>query len=90
MTTPPEQTSPPPSAPRSTMIPGDRASAAPMWRVPWTPELIIVAAAILLIAIISLFVEDVRGVHVVDAIMWLTAAYVISRGIAKASRVYEP
>ncbi len=86
MTTPPEET----SSARAGSYGRGGGAGEPLTRIGWNAVLLVAAAAGLLIAIIALFVADVRGAHVVTSVTVLTAAYLISRGIAKASRVYEP
>jgi hypothetical protein len=44
---------------------------------------------VVLVAIIALAADSVNAPAWVDFFKWVTAAYLISRGIAKASRVLE-
>jgi hypothetical protein len=87
-TTPPEQ--PPASG-------YDRPGAGPnvnfnLSALPVTPgnaELVVYILATILIAIIALAADQVDSGAFVTAFTALTFAYLISRGIAKASRVLE-
>jgi hypothetical protein len=57
--------------------------------VPGNAELLVYAAALAVAAIVT-WIDDGTGVGAwLDVFKWATAAYLISRGIAKASRVYE-
>jgi hypothetical protein len=58
--------------------------------IPGNAEFLFFVAAMLLLALIALIADsfDTPG-WVVDVFKWLGAAYIISRGIAKASRVLE-
>ena len=57
--------------------------------IPGNAELLIYLLAVILIAIISLAADSVDSPQFVIAFTVLTFAYLISRGIAKASRVLE-
>ena len=89
-TTPPEQ----PTTPRSDY---DRGGGGPSVNltvpatlpVPGNAELLIYLLAVILIAIIALAADAVDSPQFVVAFTALTFAYLISRGIAKASRVLE-
>ena len=90
-TTPPEQPSTPPSGAY------DRPGGGPnvnfnLSALPVTPgnaELVVYILATILIAIIALASDAVNSGTFVTAFTALTFAYLISRGIAKASRVLE-
>jgi len=56
---------------------------------PGNAELVIYILAMILVAIIALAADSVDAPTWVDFFKWATAAYLISRGIAKASRVLE-
>jgi hypothetical protein len=56
---------------------------------PGNAELVVYVLAIVLVAIIALAADSVDAPTWVDFFKWVTAAYLISRGIAKASRVLE-
>ena len=57
--------------------------------IPGNAELLIYVLAVILIAIIALAADRVDSPEFVTAFTALTFAYLISRGIAKASRVLE-
>ena len=57
--------------------------------VPGNAEFLFWLAAIVLVAIVALFADSVDSSHWVEFAKWASAAYLISRGIAKASRVLE-
>jgi len=56
---------------------------------PGNAELVVYILAAILVAIIALAADSVDSPQWVDWFKWVTAAYLISRGIAKASRVLE-
>jgi hypothetical protein len=90
-TTPPEQPTPPPSTPPGGGYGGLGRTpvTGAILPVPGNAELAIWLLVEIVLAIVA-GVSDRVGAH--DwfvATTWLTAAYVISRGIAKASRVLE-
>ena len=82
----------PPSAPPPPPTPGYER---PYYGGPMPPfpvvngELIVFLASLLVIAIVALATDEVGARHFVIAAVVLTAAYMISRGIAKAGRVFE-
>jgi hypothetical protein len=88
-TAPPEQ---PPSPP-----PGGYGGGGPnvnfnLSALPVTPgnaELLVYVLATIIVAIVALASDAVNAGFWVDWFKWVTAAYIISRGIAKASRVLE-
>jgi hypothetical protein len=57
--------------------------------IPGNAELVIYLVATILIAIIALASDAVNSGAFVTAYTALTFAYLLSRGIAKASRVFE-
>ena len=57
--------------------------------IPGNAEFAVYLVAVILVAIIALASDRVDGNGFVNALIWMTAAYLISRGIAKASRVLE-
>ena len=87
-TTPPEQpgTTPPPSGYGGL---GRAPVSGAILPVPGNAELAIWFIVVIVLAIVAAVSKgfDVHGWAV--ATTWLTAAYIISRGIAKASRVLE-
>ena len=56
---------------------------------PGNAELVVYILGAILVAIIALAADSVDAPGWVDWFKWVTAAYLISRGIAKASRVLE-
>jgi hypothetical protein len=56
---------------------------------PGNAELVVYILAMILVAVIALAADSVDAPGWVDFFKWATAAYLISRGIAKASRVLE-
>jgi hypothetical protein len=90
-TTPPEQ---PPTTPSGGY---DRPGAGPamnfnlnaLMPTPGNAELVVYILATILIAIIALAADQVDSGAFVTAFTALTFAYLLSRGIAKASRVLE-
>ena len=57
--------------------------------IPGNAEFLFFVVAMLLLAIIALIADSFDTPGWVDVFKWLGAAYLISRGIAKASRVLE-
>jgi len=57
--------------------------------IPGNAELVIYIAATILVAIIALASDQVNSGAFVTAFTAITFAYLLSRGIAKASRVFE-
>ena len=57
--------------------------------IPGNAELVVWLLVVILFGIITLASDLVDAPQFMSATMWLTAAYIISRGIAKASRVLE-
>jgi hypothetical protein len=87
-TPPPEQ----PGAPGPGLRPGYTAMGNfSMARMP-TPgnaEFLYVVLALILVAIIALFADTIGVNDWMSYFTWVSAAYIISRGVAKASRVLE-
>jgi hypothetical protein len=57
--------------------------------VPGNAELVIWAIVEIILAIVAAVADDFDAHGWAVATTWLTAAYILSRGIAKASRVLE-
>ena len=57
--------------------------------IPGNAELLVYALATILVGIVALASDEVNSGAFVEFFKWVTAAYLISRGIAKASRVLE-
>lgn len=52
-------------------------------------ELVLYVVVVLLIGLVTLISDQLGAGAFVSALQWLTIAYILSRGIAKASRVFE-
>jgi hypothetical protein len=87
-TTPPEQPTTPQQQPGYPRTP-DFSSVTAMMPAPGNAELVVYVLATILIAIIALAADQVDSGAFVTAFTALTFAYLLSRGIAKASRVLE-
>jgi uncharacterized protein (DUF983 family) len=85
-TTPPEQPASPYDRPGG---PNVNLNLAALMPTPGNAELVVYILAMILVAIIALAADSVDAPTWVDFFKWATAAYLISRGIAKASRVLE-
>jgi hypothetical protein len=85
-TTPPEQ---PSGYDRSGQGPNVNLNLNALMPTPGNAELVVYILAAILVAIIALAADSVDAPAWVDWFKWVTAAYLISRGIAKASRVLE-
>ena len=57
--------------------------------VPWNAELVFFLLVELAVGIICLAWESVNGFNFLEVTKWTAAAYLISRGIAKAGRVLD-
>jgi hypothetical protein len=86
-TTPPEQQPPPPPPAGPPPNVSFNLSALPV--TPGNAELLVYILASIVVAIIALASDVVNAGFWVEWFKWVTAAYLISRGIAKASRVLE-
>jgi hypothetical protein len=81
-TTPPEQ----PTTPRQPGVPINISALMP---APGNAELVVYILATILVAIIALAADAVNSGAFVVSFTAITFAYLLSRGIAKASRVLE-
>jgi ABC-type polysaccharide/polyol phosphate export permease len=88
-TTPPEQPSTPPGGGYDRPGPNVNFNLSALPVTPGNAELVVYILATILIAIIALASDAVNSGAFVTAFTALTFAYLISRGIAKASRVLE-
>jgi hypothetical protein len=90
-TTPPEQPTTPqqPAGGYGSSGPNVNLNLAALMPTPGNAELVVYVLAMILVAIIALAADSVDAPAWVDFFKWTTAAYLISRGIAKASRVLE-
>jgi hypothetical protein len=84
-TTPPEQ----PTTTQPGGGPNVNLNLAALMPTPGNAELVVYILATILIAIIALAADQVDSGAFVTAFTALTFAYLLSRGIAKASRVLE-
>jgi hypothetical protein len=86
-TTPPEQ----PTTPQQPGYGGPNVNfnLSALMPTPGNAELVVYILATILVAIIALAADSVDAPRFVEAFTFFTFAYLISRGIAKASRVLE-
>jgi hypothetical protein len=87
-TTPPEQPTTPQQPSYGSGGPNVNLNLAALMPTPGNAELVVYILATILVAIIAL-ASDVNAPEFVVAFTAITFAYLISRGIAKASRVLE-
>ncbi|HEY5660723.1 MAG TPA: hypothetical protein VIR59_08045 [Gaiellaceae bacterium] len=90
MSTPPPE--PPPSSSSGGYGGGGPNVNFNLSALPVTPgnaELLVYILALIIVAIIALAADSVNSPDWVDFFKWVTVAYILSRGIAKASRVLE-
>jgi hypothetical protein len=80
---------PPPEPPQRSYgySPGQNPLAG--MTLPVNPELLVYVVVIVIIAIITLASDAVNAAGFVTALSVVTVGYLISRGVAKASRVLE-
>jgi hypothetical protein len=91
-TTPPEQPTTPqqPSGGYGTGgRPNVNFNLEALMPTPGNAEMVVYVLAAIVVAIIALAADSVDSPQWVDWFKWVTAAYLLSRGIAKASRVLE-
>jgi hypothetical protein len=90
-TTPPEQPTTPqqPGGGYGTSGPNVNFNLAALMPTPGNAELVVYILATILVGIVALADDRVNGPEFVTAFTFFTFAYLISRGIAKASRVLE-
>ena len=88
-TTPPEQPSTPPGGGYDRQGPNVNFNLSALPVTPGNAELVVYILATIIVAIVALASDAVNAGFWVDWFKWVTAAYIISRGIAKASRVLE-
>ena len=86
-TIPPEQQGPPPGGGYSGL--GRTQVTGAILPVPGNAELVIWFVVEVVLAIVAAVASDFDAHGWAVATTWLTAAYIVSRGIAKASRVLE-
>jgi hypothetical protein len=90
-TTPPEQPTTPQQPGGGYGGPGPNVNfnLSALMPTPGNAELAVYVVATLVVTIVTLAADAVNSPVWVDFFKWATAAYLISRGIAKASRVLE-
>ena len=90
-TTPPEQptTQQQPPGGYGTDRPNVNFNLEALMPTPGNAEMVVYVLAAIVVAIIALAADAVDSPQWVDWFKWVTAAYLLSRGIAKASRVLE-
>jgi hypothetical protein len=90
-TTPPEQPTTPqqPGGGYGGSGPNVNLNLAALMPTPGNAELVVYVLATILVAIIALAADSVNAPAFVTAFTAITFAYLVSRGIAKASRVLE-
>jgi hypothetical protein len=57
--------------------------------LPGNAELVVYLGVVLVIGVVTLASDQLGAGVFVSSLQWLTIAYILSRGIAKASRVFE-
>jgi hypothetical protein len=90
-TTPPEQPTTPqqPAGGYGSSGPNVNVNLAALMPTPGNAELVVYILATIVVGIITLADDGVDASGFVTAFTFITVAYVLSRGIAKASRVLE-
>ena len=91
---PPQQSPPsggygPPSGYGGGWSPGGPPGIGAIMPVPGNAELVVYILATIVVAIIVLASDSVDAGFFIEFFKWATLGYLISRGIAKASRVLE-
>ncbi|MGB2953416.1 MAG: hypothetical protein WBB74_08475 [Gaiellaceae bacterium] len=82
MTTPPEQ---PPRNPSTFTINMPQARLP----IPGNAEFFYVVLSLILVALLAWVAAGIRDTDWLEYFRWISVAYILSRGIAKASRVLE-
>jgi hypothetical protein len=57
--------------------------------IPWNAEFVFYLLVELVVGVICLAFDSVNAVDFLEVTKWVSAAYLLSRGIAKASRVLD-
>jgi hypothetical protein len=78
--------SPAPASPGAAQPTFLRRSPIPL---PWNAELFFYLLVELVVGIVCLAFNSVNGVAFIEVTKWTSAAYLLARGIAKASRVSD-
>lgn len=86
-----QQTTPPPGAPHSPLGGGRGGMTIDVARlpIPGNAEFALYLLAVILAALVTWIADDLGSPSWLDFFQWVTIAYLLSRGIAKASRVLE-
>ena len=79
-----ESTTPPPDVPRTAP-----PASLGMGMAPGSAELSVYVLALFLAMVVTWIADELTVGAWLDFFKWTTAAYLLSRGIAKASRVFE-
>jgi hypothetical protein len=85
MSATPPGSNPPPHQPQ----PGYAINVPARLPIPGNAEFLLWLVVAIVFAIVAAIAEDVDSHMWMIATTWITAAYLISRGVAKASRVLE-
>ncbi|HEY3542435.1 MAG TPA: hypothetical protein VGK79_07825 [Gaiellaceae bacterium] len=88
-TAPPEGGPPPQQQQPGYMGMGRTPVSGAILPVPGNAELVIWFIVVVILAIVAAIADDFDAHGWAVATTWITAAYILSRGIAKASRVLE-
>jgi hypothetical protein len=88
MSTAPESTPPPPSPPPPPPDRSDRDLIG-MGFMPGNAELLVWIIALFVAMLVSWIADELSAASWFDFFQWSLVAYILSRGIAKASRVFE-
>ena len=66
-----------------------RPAAFTRFGIPWNTELVFFLLFEIAVGVVCLAWDTVNGVNFLEVTKWAAAAYLISRGIAKAGRVLD-
>jgi hypothetical protein len=81
---------PPPPPPRTTSTPawGNMPDMARL-PIPGNAEFLFYVVVLIFVALVCWISDSLGAPHWLDFVKWASVAYILSRGIAKASRVLE-
>jgi len=82
-------TTPPPPPPESPRGPGFNFPEQARLPIPGNAEIAVWIVSLVVAAIVVAIADKITNVAWFDYFKWTTVAYLLSRGIAKASRVLE-
>jgi hypothetical protein len=88
MTTP-DETTPPETTPPPTPPPPERPLPVGLGMVPGNAELLVWILALFVAMLVCWIADDLGSGSWLNFFLFTTVAYLLSRGVAKASRVYE-